>query len=101
MTGVPKPVTSQPLPPPVMPVKAAEAKPVAEAAKPIVKATPPAPTAQTASASVTLRLAPPLKSEGDKPGQAPKVLPPAAAKTAAKPANPSDIPGLRVSENAY
>jgi len=98
---LPKPVTSQPLPPPVMPVKAAEAKPVAEAAKPIVKATPPAPTAQTASASVTLRLAPPLKSEGDKPGQAPKVLPPAAAKTAAKPANPSDIPGLRVSENAY
>lgn len=111
----PKPVTSQPLPPPVAPMKAAdlkpsEAKPVpvktADTAKPPVPVAaktvpaPPAKTVETASASVTLRLAPPLKGETDIPGQAPKVLPPAPVKAAAKP-KAGDIPGLRVSANAY
>jgi Tetratricopeptide repeat len=101
----PKPVTSQPLPPVPAPVKAAETKPapvkIVETAKPSAPAaTRPAPAnVETAAASVTLRLAPPLAGESNKPGQPPKVLPP--AKTAAKPANPGDIPGLRVSANAY
>jgi len=131
--ALPKPVASQPLPP-VATVKAAEVKlaPAPEAAKPtLVKAVPPAPvpvkTAETpkpvavakpaqpqpakaadnaASASVTLRLAPPLKGETDKPAQPPKVLPAAPVKTAdAKPATvakPKDaMPALRTSANAY
>jgi Flp pilus assembly protein TadD len=105
----PKPVTFQALPPPAAPVKAAEFKPApakaAEIAKPIAAmvarpVTAPAKTSETASASVTLRLAPPLGAETDKPGQAPKVLPPAPVKAAAKP-NANTVPGLRVSANAY
>jgi Flp pilus assembly protein TadD len=101
----PKPVTFQPLPPPS--VKAADLKPApktADVAKPVppvaLRLTPPAQakSAETASASVTLRLAPPLRGEADKPGQAPKVLPPEPVKAAAK---PSGVPGLRVSANAY
>jgi len=105
----PKPVTFQPLPPPAGPAKAVELKPLPAktadvTAKPVAsipapaRLIPPAPAkaAETASASVTLRLAPPLGGDADKPGQAPKVLPP--AKTAAK---PSGVPGLRVSANAY
>jgi hypothetical protein len=118
----PKPITSQALPPPVAPVKAAEVKPAPAtmAAMPvpaaIAKATPPAPVrqampaamakltppapvkpAETATASVSLRLTPPLKGEAEKPGQAPKVLPPTPVKAASKDA----VPGLRVSTNAY
>jgi Flp pilus assembly protein TadD len=105
----PKPVTFQALPPPAAPVKAAEFKPApakaAEIAKPIAAmvarpVTAPAKTSETASASVTLRLAPPLGAETDKPGQAPKVLPPAPVKAAAKP-KANAVPGLRVSANAY
>ena len=121
---VAKPVTSQALPPPV---KAAEVKPVPATPAPatmaatpvpaaIAKATPPGPVkpapsapvarltppapvkpAETATASVSLRLAPPLKGEADKPAQPPKVLPPTPVKAAAKDA----VPGLRVSNNAY
>ena len=122
----PKPVTSQPLPPvvkaaeikpvpeaakpatgavmaatPVLrvtpPVKAAEpAKPAPVA---IAKVAPPQPvkTAATATASVTLRLTPPLKGEADQPAQPPKVLPSTPVKAASKEA----VPGLRVSNNAY
>jgi hypothetical protein len=125
----PKPFSSQPLPAPVAPVKAAEIKPTTEPAKPVaatMAATPAAPTAiakvappvakpampvvaakampvapakpsETATASVSLRLAPPLKGEADKPGQAPKVLPPTPVKAASKEA----VPGLRVSASAY
>jgi len=105
----PKPVTFQTLPPPAAPVKAAEFKPAPakapEVAKPVAAmvakpVTAPAKTAETASASVTLRLAPLLGAEIDKPGQAPKVLPPAPVKAAAKP-NANTVPGLRVSANAY
>ena len=105
----PKPVTFQALPPPAAPVKAAEFKPAPakapEVAKPVAAmvakpVTAPAKTAETASASVTLRLAPLLGAEIDKPGQAPKVLPPAPVKAAAKP-NANTVPGLRVSANAY
>jgi hypothetical protein len=103
----PKPVTFQALPPPPGPVKAVElkplsAKPVEVAARPVAsmpaRLVPPAPAkpAETASASVTLRLSPPVGADADRPGQAPKVLPP--AKAAAKPGN---VPGLRVSANAY
>ena len=102
----PKPVTFQPLPPPQ--VKAAELRPVparpldvAKAVAPVaLRLTPPAQAkpADTLPASVTLRLAPPLGGEADKPGQAPKVLPPAPVKAAAK---PTGVPGLRVSANAY
>jgi hypothetical protein len=97
------------LPPPAAPVKAAEFKPAPakapEVAKPVAAmvakpVTAPAKTAETASASVTLRLAPLLGAEIDKPGQAPKVLPPAPVKAAAKP-NANTVPGLRVSANAY
>jgi Flp pilus assembly protein TadD len=103
----PKPVTFQPLPPPVAPGTAAELKPLpvktAETAKPAAPARlmPPAPAkaAETASASVTLRLAPPLSGGTDKPGQPPKVLPPVPVKAAAKPN--ANVPGLRVSANAY
>jgi Flp pilus assembly protein TadD len=99
----PKPVTFQTLPPPAAPVKAAELKPApakaADAPKPIVataaKPVAPAPAKAAETASVTLRLTPPLGGEADKPGQAPKVLPP--VKAAAKPG----VPGLRVSANAY
>jgi Flp pilus assembly protein TadD len=105
----PKPFSSQPLPAPVAPVKAAENKPAPAATAPvkaapvapaaIAKAAPPAPAkpTETASASVTLRLAPPLKGESDKPAQPPKVLPPTPVKAAAKDA----VPGLRVSASAY
>jgi hypothetical protein len=103
----PKPVTFQQLPPvaPVAAVKA-ELKPLpvksGEALKPATpmsaRLIPPAPAApaETAAASVSLRLTPPLQGESDKPGQAPKVLAPtkAAGKAGA-------IPGLRVSANAY
>jgi hypothetical protein len=41
-----------------------------------------------------------LGAEIDKPSQAPKVLPPAPVKAAAKP-NANTVPGLRVSANAY
>jgi Flp pilus assembly protein TadD len=131
--ALPKPVVSQPLPPvatvkaeikpvPVVPeaakpalVKAVTPAPVpvktAEAPKPapIAKATLPQPVKaadNSASASVTLRLAPPLKGETDKPAQPPKVLPAAPVKTAdAKPATvakPKDaMPALRTSANAY
>jgi Flp pilus assembly protein TadD len=98
----PKPITFQQLPP-VASVKA-DLKPlpakVAESAKPVASAparlVPPGPAmpAETATASVSLRLTPPVQGESDKPGQAPKVLPP--SKTAAK-----GVPGLRVSANAY
>jgi len=65
----------------------------------MAKLTPPAPVkpAETATASVSLRLTPPLKGEAEKPGQAPKVLPPTPVKAASKDA----VPGLRVSTNAY
>jgi hypothetical protein len=119
----PKPVTSQALPPPVTPVKAAEAKPAAATPAtmaatpvptaiarivppapvkpvipaPVAKLTPPAPAAETTTASVSLRLTPPLKTEAGKPAQPPKVLPPAPVKAASKEA----VPGLRVSASAY
>jgi len=96
------------LPAPVsVPVKAAETtKPMAPAiAKPALSQ-PVKAVDNTASASVTLRLAPPLKGEADKPAQPPKVLPAAPVKTAdAKPAavaKPKDaMPALRTSANAY
>jgi Flp pilus assembly protein TadD len=108
----PKPFSSQPLLPPVAPVKAAEIKPVAPAATPapaaIAKVTLPMPVkpapapvarltppAEAATASVSLRLSPPLKSESDKPAQPPKVLPPVKA------ASKDAVPGLRVSASAY
>jgi Flp pilus assembly protein TadD len=91
----PKPFSSQPLPPPAAPVKAAEIKPAPAA--PVKAAPAPVKAAETASASVTLRLAPPLKGESDKPAQPPKVLPPGPVKAASKEA----VPGLRVSNNAY
>ncbi|HWU54398.1 MAG TPA: hypothetical protein VN175_02780 [Rhizomicrobium sp.] len=107
----PKPITSQPLPPPIAPVKAAELRPLpatmaaTPAAKPatpapLAKMAPPAPSkpAETATASVSLRLTPPLKSEADKPAQPPKVLPPTPVKAAAA---KDAVPGLRVSTNAY
>ena len=90
----PKPVSFATLPPLNASVKAA----------PAAKLLPPAPAkpAETASASVTLRMAP-LTGEGDKPGQAPKVLPSGPMKAAAKfkDDKPGAIPGLRVSANAY
>jgi hypothetical protein len=92
----PKPVTFATLPPLTASVKAA---PTATA-----RLVPPAPakSAETASASVTLRMAP-LNSENDKPGQVPKVLPSIPVKAAAKSKDdkPGAIPGLRVSANAY
>jgi Flp pilus assembly protein TadD len=92
----PKPVTFATLPPLTASVKAA---PTA-AAKLVSPA--PAKSAETASASVTLRMAP-LNGEADKPGQAPKVLPSNPVKAAAKSKDdkPGAIPGLRVSANAY
>jgi Flp pilus assembly protein TadD len=120
----PKPVMSQSLPP-IAPVKAAEparpapatiaATPVTTApaaiAKvtppapvkpatpaPMAKVTPPVPATETATASVSLRLAPPLKGEADKPAAPPKVLPPAPVKAAA---SKETVPGLRVSASAY
>ena len=90
----PKPVTFATLPPLTASVKAA----------PAAKLLPPAPAkpAETASASVSLRMAP-LNGESDKPGQAPKVLPTVPVKAAAKSKDdkPGAIPGLRVSANAY
>ena len=91
----PKPVTFATLPPLTASVKPA---PTATA-----RLVPPAPAkpAETASASVTLRMAP-LNGESDKPGQAPKVLPSVPVKAAAKSNDkPGAIPGLRVSANAY
>ena len=87
---------------PVAPAAIAKVTPpVAKPAMPVVaaKAMPAAPAkpSETATASVSLRLAPPLKGESDKPGQAPKVLPPTPVKAAAKEA----VPGLRVSASAY
>jgi hypothetical protein len=77
-----------------MPAKQAEAsKPVASTPARLVPPGPAMP-AETATASVSLRLAPPMQGESDKPGQAPKVLTP--VKAAAK-----GVPGLRVSANAY
>jgi len=66
----------------------------------MAKMTPPAPAkpAETATASVSLRLAPPLKGEADKPAQPPKVLPSAPVKAAA---SKDAVPGLRVSASAY
>jgi len=100
----PKPVMSQPLPAPIAPVKAAENKPAPVAAAPVkaapvavAKVAPPKPV-ETASASVTLRLAPPLKGESDKPAQPPKVLPPTPVKAVA---NKDAVPGLRISASAY
>jgi nicotinate-nucleotide--dimethylbenzimidazole phosphoribosyltransferase len=100
----PKPFSSQPLPPPAAPVKAAENKPAPAAAAPVkaapvavAKVAPPKPV-ETASASVTLRLAPPLKGESDKPAQPPKVLPPTPVKAVA---NKDAVPGLRISASAY
>jgi len=97
----PKPFSSQPLPAPVAPVKAAENKPAPVKTAPpaaLAKAAAPAPKpTETVSASVTLRLAPPLKGESDKPAQPPKVLPPAPIKAASK----ESVPGLRVSASAY
>ena len=80
---------------PVKPAEAAKPVPVATA-----KMTSPQPVkaVETASASVSLRLAPPLKGETDKPAQPPKVLPPAPVKAAA---SKETVPGLRVSTNAY
>jgi Flp pilus assembly protein TadD len=98
-----KPFSAQPLPPPAAPVKAAEIKPAPAApvkaapAANLAKAAPPVKAAEVASASVTLRLAPPLKGESDKPAQPPKVLPPGPVKAASKEA----VPGLRVSASAY
>ena len=120
----PKPVTSQPLPPVVkaaeikpVPEAAKPATNLVTVAAPPLRATLPVKTTEaakpapvttarmttpqpvkidTATASVTLRLAPPLKSEVDQPAQPPKVLPPVKAA-----ASKDNAPGLRVSTNAY
>ena len=98
----PKPVTSQQLPPvasvraELKPLPAKPAEPAKQVASAPARLVPPGPAtpADTATASVSLRLTPPLQGEGDKPGQAPKVL--SSSKAAAK-----GVPGLRVSANAY
>jgi len=95
----PKPVTFQPLLPPPALAKAAELKPAPVAAK--LMAPAPAKPAETASASVSLRLSPPLSGETGKPGQAPKVLPPASVKAASAKPKDGATPGLRVTANAY